>query len=78
MPETNTLAYYEHSQITDVQRLISLGPSGTLLKTFLSLSKIVGKNNLECFIARKLSQDTLIFDSKARAYPSGEVLVKLT
>ncbi len=51
MPETNTLAYYENSYITDVKSFITLGPGNATrmkrqngVKMFLEMKQRNGRN----------------------------------
>ncbi len=37
MTGTDTLAYYEHSLLTDVKRFITLGPGANVIKLFTSV-----------------------------------------
>jgi hypothetical protein len=58
---TNTLAYYKNSQITEEKTFITLGP-GRTNKNLIQLY-----NKLACLSFAS----SLIFKSKAGAYPSG-------
>ncbi len=56
--DTNTLAYYEHEQMTSVKSFITLGPGVKAINLF-STSLMQHQNKLDCF------QPRLIFASVA-------------
>jgi hypothetical protein len=75
MSGTSSLAYREHSLITNVITFYNIAPSCQFYETFFSSCLNLPTNNLECWSVASIKSQFKYLQARPRAYPRGTPVI---